>query len=461
MGRAELLATVLPEGQLRPGIEAIPRIGDPVFTAPTDVLSSGIGSLGRGVAIGHLSHNAQVPVQLELQALLGRHLAVLGATGGGKSWTVARLAEEIVRLGGRLILLDASGEYAPLTSATEHVVAHGSGATLPLHEMSDLDRIMFFKPSSGSQLPKMSAAISSLRLAHALGPTHALVSNGFMMKQGTSRADYQRAERANAKVVNDPHAPFDVDKLAIQIGYECVFPTSRNDPSLFGDINQQEVAYCSTLMTRITETTRDPAIMKYISPPPGGVTLLSRIQDWLDNGRRGILRIDLSDLPQSNYLRELTVNTIGNMLLHLGRTRRIEHDPVVVAIDEAHLFLGRSLGDEQATVRPEAFELLAKEGRKYGISVIIATQRPGDLPSGVLSQMGCMIVHRLTERGDQDHISDASSELDRTTARTLPTLVPGEAMVVGSALPMAIPVRLTPPSERPSSTGPRFSAWSP
>ena len=103
--------------------------------------------------------------------------------------------------------------------------------------------------------------------------------------------------------------------------------------------------------------------------------------------------------------------------------------------------------------------MVAKEGRKFGLTVMVATQRPGDLPAGVLSQMGCMIVHRLTERRDQDHIADASSYLDRDVARMLPALVPGECILVGSALPLAVPVRMTPPDAPPNSEGPRFGAW--
>lgn len=462
VGEAQLLATVQADGALRPGIEAIPRIGDSVFSATSDLLKNGIGSIGGGISLGQLSQNHKVPVQLSMEALLGRHLAVLGSTGGGKSWTVAHLAEEVRRAGGRLLLLDASGEYSTLGAEAQHLVASSAGASLPLHEMSDSDRILFFRPSSGSQLPKMAAAIASLRLAAVLGEPHELVSSGQIVKKGILRATYQRAERTHAGVVNDPHARFDVRKLAVQIGHECIYPNDRgNRQEYFGDINQQEIAYCSTLMTRISETCRVPAVMDFIAPSAGGPTILGEVASWLSSGGAGILRIDLSELPQTNYLREITVNTIGARLLEMARAGDLRTNPLVVAIDEAHQFLGRTLGEDQASVRPESFELIAKEGRKFGLSLVVATQRPGDIPGGVLSQMGCLIVHRLTERRDQDHVADASSHLDRSLAHLLPALVPGECLIVGSALPLAIPVKLSPPQHVPNSEGPRFAAWSP
>ena len=461
VGEAQLLATVQPDGGLRAGVEAMPRIGDSVFSATSDLLTAGIGSIGGGISLGHLSQNSRVPVHLNMEALLGRHLAVLGSTGGGKSWTVAHLAEEVRRAGGRLLLLDASGEYATLGTDARHLVASSTGASLPLHEMSDSDRILFFRPSSGSQLPKMAAAIASLRLAAVLGESHTLVSSGNIVKKGLLRAAYQRAERDNADVVNDPHARFDVTKLVLQIGYECVYPNDRNRQDCFGDINHQEIAYCSTLMTRISETCRAPAVMDFIAPSTSGSTLLGETMGWLASGDSGILRIDLSELPQTNYLREITVNTIGARLLEAARAGDLRANPLVVAIDEAHQFLGRTLGEDQASVRPESFELIAKEGRKFGLSLIVATQRPGDIPGGVLSQMGCLIVHRLTERRDQDHVADASSHLDRTLAHLLPALVPGECLIVGSALPLAIPVKLSPPQHLPNSDGPHFASWNP
>lgn len=84
IGEAQLLATVQPDGALRPGVEAMPRIGDSVFSADSDLLKAGIGSIGGGVSLGHLSQNKKVPVELNMEALLGRHLAVLGTLAGGR-----------------------------------------------------------------------------------------------------------------------------------------------------------------------------------------------------------------------------------------------------------------------------------------------------------------------------------------------------------------------------------------
>lgn len=461
IGRATLLATLGPKGALIPGLAAMPRIGDAVFSAPGAVLAEGIRATATGIHLGSLRDHAHIPVRVTPDSMFGRHVAVVGSTGGGKSWTVARLAEQVHQAGGRLILLDATGEYQSLGPLAKHVVAGSAQATLPVYELSDADRRLLFRPAAASQLPKMTAAIISLRLAHVLGPSHPMVSNGYIVKANKSRADYQRAERANAPVVLDQHAQFDITKLPEQIGYECVWPTGKSDPTNFGDQNQQEIGYSSSLMTRISDICRTPEVLDFISPTSAIPTLLQEMDNWLATGTEGILRIDLSALPASHHLREISVNTLGERLLRAARTGSFISKPLIVALDEAHQFLGRTLGDEFAAVKPEAFDTIAKEGRKFGLTLVIATQRPGDIPSGVLSQMGCLVVHRLTERRDQDHVADASSFLDSSLAHTLPTLMPGECMVLGSGMPIPVPVRIAPPTHTPSSAGPRFSIWSP
>jgi uncharacterized protein len=80
----------------------------------------------------------------------------------------------------------------------------------------------------------------------------------------------------------------------------------------------------------------------------------------------------------------------------LFRTR-----PVIAVLDEAHQFLGTTVGDEYASVKLESFGIVAKEGRKYGLTAIMATQRPRDIPHDVLSQLGTLIVHRLTNDEDR------------------------------------------------------------
>ena len=132
---------------------------------------------------------------------------------------------------------------------------------------------------------------------------------------------------------------------------------------------------------------------------------------------------------------------------------------MIVALDEAHQFLGRTIGDEYASVRLEAFGIIAKEERKYGLTSIMATQRPRDMPHDVLSQLGTLIVHRLTN--DEDRVADerACGDIDRNAAVFIPTLAPSEAIIVGPDLPAPMPVQIHEPLVPPNSKGPDYNAF--
>jgi DNA helicase HerA-like ATPase len=132
---------------------------------------------------------------------------------------------------------------------------------------------------------------------------------------------------------------------------------------------------------------------------------------------------------------------------------------VVAVLDEAHQFLGRVIGDEYASVRLEAFGLIAKEGRKYGLTCVLATQRPRDIPPDVLSQLGTVIVHRLTNDDDRQAVERACGDLDRNAALFIPTLAPGEAIIIGPDLPAPVPILIHEPLAPPNSRGPDYERY--
>ena len=145
------------------------------------------------------------------------------------------------------------------------------------------------------------------------------------------------------------------------------------------------------------------------------------------------------------------MNAVGRYLLGLARQGRFLEMPVVTLIDEAHQFLDKSVGDEFLKTDLDAFGLIAKEGRKYSLTCVLATQRPRDIPEDVLSQMGMFIVHRLINERDRIVVEKACGDLDASAASFLPTLGQGEAMVVGVSSPMPLPVAINRPSHPPSS----------
>lgn len=477
-GRIQLLSTIHLDGRSTRGVLKYPKIGDPVYAASAEAIMAVIGTAEESapsIRLGRLSVDESVNVAVPLSRLFGRHLAIVGATGSGKSWTLGHLAESVAEAGGKMLVIDATGEYHTLGSRAEHL-ALGSvddeppNTTLvgtPHYMMRESDRSAFLNPSSGTQLPKLREAIRTLRLVHAIhaDPTpdaahSALVGDdATITKAGRRMADVGAAMRKYAVQVEHPHSPFDLKSLGAQIQRECVWPTDRNSRDRYGDPDYNQIGYVSTLVSRVNDLVHTSTIMRVIDPGADTANAIDEIEHWIGQTDAHLLRVSLRNLTFANHLREIIVNVLGQALLTWARSGRFRDVPLVVAIDEAHQFFDVTVGDEFSATHLNAFDSIAKEGRKYGLTVCVVTQRPGDLPAGVLSQVGMSIVHRLADGRDRQRVEQAAAELDHSATRLLPGLVPGEAILMGVDFPVPVSVRIHRPVAPPASDGPRYQNW--
>jgi DNA helicase HerA-like ATPase len=187
-----------------------------------------------------------------------------------------------------------------------------------------------------------------------------------------------------------------------------------------------------------------------VKPP-----VTKKLDDFI-TGDKKLLRICMSGIGYEFKAREIIANVIGRYLLNKARGFTFREKPTVVIVDEAHNFLGRHIGSEDYIAKLDAFEIIAKEGRKYGLSICLATQRPRDITEGVLSQMGTIIVHRLTNDKDREVVERACGEIDRAASAFLPNLRPGQAAIIGTDFPIPLTIQIEKPTIRPKSDGPDY-----
>jgi DNA helicase HerA-like ATPase len=190
-----------------------------------------------------------------------------------------------------------------------------------------------------------------------------------------------------------------------------------------------------------------------------GASLVAVLDNFFIKDDDDIIRISFQNVRFEHHTREILLNIIGRYLLDSARKNVFRERPMIVFLDEAHQFLGRTVGDEYANVHLDAFGLIVKEGRKYGLSCTLATQRPRDIPPDVLSQLGTLIVHRLTNDNDRETVEKACGDLDREAAMFIPTLAPGEAILIGPDIPAPVPLLLNRPAKPPNSKGPAFKEY--
>jgi Helicase HerA, central domain len=476
LGQIQLLGCIsMDDLVVTAGVDAYPRLGDRIYAAPHRFIALLPQLMERGsdeqepvtLNLGAVDVAHESPVIIKPERLFGRHCAILGATGGGKSWTTARIIEECIRHNAKLILVDATGEYRAFSGdvvlhchlgTPVKTAATSIACSLPPTSFLESDFVALFEPAGKVQGPKMRAAMRSLRLAK-LEPD--LAPNGFIEKINQSKTAVEAAEKKPAVTskLDDPRQPFDVQMLVKQIEQECVYPEGfgqsrgeKNAAKWGGE--DGNFSHCLSLVARINGVLTSPAFA-CVFQPGGKVAVTTKIDDFI-TGSEKLLRIDLSGIAYEFNAREIIANVIGRHLLSAARSGSFQKKPTVVLVDEAHNFLGRHIGTEDYAAKLDAFELIAKEGRKYGLNICLVSQRPRDITEGVLSQMGTLIVHRLTNDRDREVVEHACGEIDRAASAFLPNLRPGEAAIIGTDFPIPLTIQIHEPTTKPKSDGPRY-----
>ncbi|WP_426413453.1 ATP-binding protein [Bradyrhizobium ganzhouense] len=471
IGRILIFASVdQRQDKLLRGLRVHPKVGDSVYLADPahfgDLIANALGDTSTiTLELGTLDAGAGVPLRLHPEKVFGRHCGIFGATGGGKSWTLAKVIEQIQAAGGKALLFDPTGEFADSPKISKHYAfdAAEPGAIqvhFPYREMTEDDLFALFRPSGQIQGPKMREAIRSLKLVRILtGIQHALAvyQGRLLTKRAQPRAPFFNELNARKAQLHSPLCDFAIEDLGDQLQAECVYSTDFQNSANWGNVDQQALGYCEGLIARIRTLIHSNELACLFGE--AGPSLATILKDFFENEDDDVLRISFKNVRFEHNTREILMNVIGRYVLTCARADAFREKPLIVLLDEAHQFLGRTIGDEYANVRLEAFGLIAKEGRKYGLTCVLATQRPRDIPPDVLSQLGTLIVHRLTNDDDRQAVERACGDLDRNAALFIPTLAPGEAIIIGPDLPAPVPINIAPPLNPPNSHGPAYHQY--
>ncbi|RMG40707.1 MAG: ATP-binding protein [Candidatus Dadabacteria bacterium] len=468
--RVELLNSIdTSSGEVTAGLNSYPLVGEMVYLATAEIARYVIESRNRAaygdtpitLSIASLTRSPDTVLHFTPEMLFGRHLAVLGTTGAGKSWSLARIMEEAAKHRSKILLFDASGEFGTLKKGVRHLhignhpnpPAHSEEASLPYYQLTESDLFAIFKPTGESQAPKLRAAMRSLKLAHVALSTF---PDGLIQKVHKEKRTYEREYRRHIEAIESPFAKFDIRNLARQIENECVNPSrSTMEPQFWGDYNAKDQALCTPLIARIEDIIRSPNL-EPIFKPGRRLSLLKAFNQFMEDDSLRILRINLKYLAYEHHAREIVANAVGRHLLTLARDEFFKTQPLLVIVDEAHQFLNKAVESEEGAYPLDSFGTIAKEGRKYALNICMATQRPRDIPESVISQMGTLLVHRLINDQDLSVVERASGEIDRTSLAAIPNLTAGEAILIGVDFPIPVTVRITAPEAKPSSEGPAY-----
>jgi hypothetical protein len=390
--------------------------------------------------------------------LFQRHAALLGSTGSGKSWAVALILERAKALDhANIVVLDMHGEYTPLTQG-DNATARGfkiagtvesdespgtSSLYLPWWVLNQDEMQALLLDRSEMNAPNQAARL----LHHVRNLKHEA-----LLREG-------RTSVASRFTVDSP-IPFSLEELLERLEADDVemVAGARANTEKAGQFNGKLTRFITRLRARIED--RRYAFM--FTPPAN-----TQAYDWLHSfakdllgTRRGIKVIDFSEVP-SDVL-PIMVGVLSRLLyeIHFWNDES-SRTPFTLVCDEAHLYLPAAAADIAESRALDAFERIAKEGRKYGVSVLIVSQRPSDVSRTVLSQCNNFIALRLTNEQDQAVIRKLMPDNMEGVTAALPLLDVGEALLLGDALILPTRIRLDKPVVKPTSATKEFwTEWS-
>lgn len=415
--------------RFRRGVTRYPSPGALVYPVSTADMHQIYASDDRAnVTIGTVYPTKDTRAALYVDALLGKHFALLGSTGTGKSTSAALILHRICEQSpqGHIVMVDPHGEYA--------AAFRGNGAihdvnnlALPYWLMNFEEHCEVFVTSEGSDRTLDCDILAKCLLA--------------------ARSRNRLAEQISRLTVDSPIPYLLSDLLAI---------ISNEMGKL--DKGTTSLPYMR-LKTKIEEIKADPRYSFMFS----GMLVADSMQDFLikifrlPSEGRPISIIDVSSMPSD--ITSVVVAVLSRLIFDYAIWARDEPQrPILLVCEEAHRYIPSSTTGNGQAVR-KILERIAKEGRKYGVSLGLITQRPSDLAEGVLSQCGTIISMRLNNDRDQAFVRAAMPEGARGFLDSIPALRNRECIVCGEGV--SIPIRVTldmlEENRRPASGDPSFT----
>ncbi len=430
----EILNGVANRWRFQRGVSSHPPLDSPVHAASREELCAIYARPEAStIRLGTLRNAADLPAFAITDNLLGKHFAVLGTTGAGKSCSVTVILRAILEAYpyGHVIMLDPHNEYASAFRGMAELLNPGN-LKLPywLLNFEEVAAILVNQDSAES--------------AYAEG---AILRRAILR----ARRSFCGEDEPTEHVTVDTPVPYRLSEL-IQVLKDEMGAFNKADATV----------YYQHLVNRIESVSSDKRydfMFSSFSVRDNMQQILSRILRIPVDGKP-ITIIDISGVPSE--IVDVVVSVLCRLIFEFALwSDRKKAPPILLVCEEAHRYVPR---DDQAGFAPtrRSISRIAKEGRKYGLSLCLVTQRPAELSVSSLSQCNTIFALRLGNEHDLEFVRHAVPDSSRWLADALPALNTQEAVVLGDGVPVPLHIRFRdlPPEDRPASTTPPFAkAW--
>ena len=445
MVRLTPLGEISQEGEFTRGVAHFPTSGAELHVVSNWDLERIFSEHSEvGYKVGRLSTFDAIDVYFDASAFFGRHAAILGQSGSGKSWTVTSLVQSALRSMPRahIILLDMHGEYCD-----KEVDGHVTSSPFPASKVRSLK-------ARDLEFPYWLMTYSEIcELIIDKADENASIQLSFL------RSILIRLKRETNKhldlghITVDSPVYFSMDEFVEQIreANEETSDFGKTRSPLFGRFDQMLVRLQSLLNdTRYDFLLRPKVRIKTES-------LVGLMQDFIGLGdpKANITVLDLSAVPFD--VAPMVTAQVGRLAYEFNFWNpRCREFPIFLICEEAHEYIPREDIPRYKEAR-RSMERIAKNGRKYGVGLCVVSQRPHEVSETVLAQCSTYVCLRISNPEDQAYVRSMVPDAARGTFAALTSLSKGEAVALGEAVPMPVRFKVNLPNPPPNSTDVDFS----
>jgi len=460
--RIALIGTMLDrdgekENVFRRTLESVPEIDANCFSLEGENLTgfmrtlSSVTADGNALILGKYTLDENAVAYLNGNRFFQRHAFIGGSTGSGKSWTTAKIIEQMSALSAaNAIVFDLHGEYAPLVGKGMHHFKVAGPADVDAKRTID-DGVIY--------LPYWLLSYEALVSMFVDRSDQNAPNQAMIMAREINHAKRKYLEDNGQQDVLkhftiDSPVPFKMATLMEKLNEINVEMVAGARGEKQGDFFGKLARMISRLESKISDRR-----LGFMFGGGGDVLDFNWLEKFTtavlgsteENGRAGIKIIDFSEVP-SDVL-PLIVSLVARVTFSVQQWTPAElRHPIALLCDEAHLYMPqRNMAASADDISLDIFERIAKEGRKYGVSLVVISQRPSEVNKTMLSQCSNFVSMRLTNAEDQGVIKRLLPDSLGGFSDILPTLDTGEALVVGDASLLPSRVRIDEPRNKPNS----------
>ncbi|MFT3793306.1 ATP-binding protein [Flavobacterium sp.] len=428
-----------------------------------------------------LAQNNSIDIAVDGDKFFSKHLAVVGSTGSGKSGTVARILQEGIKPSQdqsdravlnntHILLFDLHGEYKTAFPKSKKLDVGNLVLPYWLMNSEELEE-MFIESNennSHNQISQFRYAVIQNKRKHntgienvsydsplyfSLGEVHNFITNLNNEVVGKLDGENARPKLADGTLVDD-RCDYYFDGVKSFVVSSTAAATKASNGPFNGEFDR--------FVMRLESKINDDRLSFLLKPKKSATTeyqtsdfpeILKQFIGYTDSEKDNITLIDLSGIPFE--VLSIVVSLISRLIFDFCfyyKTIKSNTDevPFLLVLEEAHNYIPHSDGAKYRSVK-KSIERIAKEGRKYGLSLMIVSQRPSEISETIFSQCNNFVAMRLTNPTDQQYVKRLMPDSVSAITDTLPVLERQEALIIGDSIPIPTIVRIKDLSDKPDS----------